>query len=105
MKRLIYADNAATTPVSKTVLEAMLPYYTKYFGNASSLYSEGREAKKALELARADVADCLGARPGEIFFTSGGSESDNWAIKGIARAMAGEGKKHIVTTRAGTGRV
>ncbi|CAB1241251.1 Cysteine desulfurase IscS [Ruminococcaceae bacterium BL-6] len=99
MKRLIYADNAATTPVSKTVLEAMLPYYTKYFGNASSLYSAGREAKKALELARADVADCLGARPGEIFFTSGGSESDNWAIKGVARAMSGEGKKHIVTTR------
>ena len=79
MKRFVYEDNAATTPVSQTVLNAMLPYYTEKYGNPSSLYAVGREAKKALEEARENVANHLGALPNEIFFTSGGSEADNWA--------------------------
>jgi cysteine desulfurase len=99
MARFIYADNAATTPVSKSVLEAMDLIYTKYYGNPSSLYSVGREAKKHLELARETVADCLGALPSEIFFTSGGSEGDNWALKGAAHEMAKKGKKHIITSK------
>lgn len=98
MARFIYADNAATTPVSKSVLEAMEPFYTNFYGNPSSLYSVGREAKRPLELAREAVADCLGALPNEIFFTSGGSESDNWAIKGVAYEKAKKGKKHIITS-------
>ncbi len=99
MKRFVYADNAATTPVSQTVLNAMLPYYTEKYGNPSSLYAIGREAKKALEEARANVANHLGALPNEIFFTSGGSEADNWAIKGIAHELAKKGKKHIITSK------
>ena len=99
MKRFVYADNAATTPVSQTVLNAMLPYYTEKYGNPSSLYAVGREAKKALEEARANVANHLGALPNEIFFTSGGSEADNWAIKGIAYELAKKGKKHIITSK------
>ncbi len=99
MARFIYADNAATTPVSKTVLEAMEPFYTQYYGNPSSLYSVGREAKRPLELARETIAQCLGAAPNEIFFTSGGSESDNWALKGIAHELAKKGKKHIITSK------
>ncbi|WP_101698165.1 cysteine desulfurase NifS [Clostridium minihomine] len=99
MNRLIYADNAATTPVSKTVLEAMLPFYTEHYGNPSSLYSKGREAKKALEEAREKIAICLGAQPNEIFFTSGGSEADNWAIKGVAYELRNKGKKHIITSK------
>lgn len=95
---LIYLDNAATTPVSETVLRAMLPYYSEDFGNPSSLYSIGRRARKALESARETVAGCLGARPEEIYFTSGGSESDNWALKGTALAAGAHGKRHIVTT-------
>lgn len=99
MKRFIYADNAATTPVSKSVLDAMLPYYTQYYGNPSSIYSVGRDAKKPLELARETIAQCLGALPSEIFFTSGGSEADNWAIKGTAHEQAKHGKKHLITTK------
>ena len=99
MKRFVYADNAATTPVSPMVLDAMLPYYKEFYGNPSSLYSVGRDAKKPLEAARETVAECLGALPNEIFFTSGGSESDNWAIKGAARLMAKKGKKHIITSK------
>ncbi len=99
MKRFVYADNAATTPVSQKVLDAMLPYYTEYYGNPSSLYSIGRDAKKPLELAREQVAKALGAFSNEIFFTSGGSEADNWAIKGIAHEMAKKGKKHIITSK------
>lgn len=98
MAHLIYADNAATTPVSKSVFEAMKPFYTDFYGNPSSIYSIGREAKKPLELARETVAACLGALPNEIFFTSGGSESDNWAIKGVAHEQAKKGKKHIITS-------
>ncbi len=99
MARFIYADNAATTPVSKKVLEAMEPFYTKYYGNPSSLYSVGREAKRPLELARETVAGCIGALPNEIFFTSGGSEGDNWALKGVAHELAKKGKKHIITSK------
>ena len=99
MKRFVYADNAATTPVSQTVLNAMLPYYTEKYGNPSSLYAVGREAKKALEEARENVANHLGALPNEIFFTSGGSEADNWAIKGVAHDLAKKGKKHIITSK------
>jgi cysteine desulfurase len=99
MARFVYADNAATTAMSKSVLEAMQPYFTQYYGNPSSLYSVGRDAKKALETARETVAECLGAKPNEIFFTSGGSESDNWALKGIAHEQAKKGKKHIITTK------
>lgn len=99
MARFVYADNSATTPVSPSVAAAMAPCFTTLYGNPSSIYSVGREAKKALEDSRAAVARCLGASPEEIYFTSGGSESDNWAIKGTAYAQAKKGKKHIITTK------
>ena len=98
MNRKVYADNAATTAVSPEVLEAMLPFYKEVYGNPSSLYSLGQEAKKPLEEARETVAQCLGAQPREIYFTSCGTESDNWAIKGAAYAMRRKGKTHIVTS-------
>ena len=99
MSRRVYADNAATTAVSPQVLEAMLPFYTDIYGNPSSLYGLGQEAKAKLEEARETVAQCLGAKPQEIFFTSCGSESDNWAIKGCARAqLKKHGKNHIITS-------
>lgn len=94
----IYLDNAATTAVSQEVLGKMLPYFTQHFGNASSVYDTGRDARKALEEARRAVADSLHAKPSEIYFTAGGSESDNWAIKGAAYAHQGKGK-HIITTQ------
>lgn len=97
-KRFIYADNAATTAVSEEVLYAMLPHFTKAYGNASSIYKLGRDAQKDVEEARAKVAKAIGADPKEIFFTSCGSESDNWAIKGVAENMAKKGKKHIITS-------
>ncbi|HHV84145.1 MAG TPA: cysteine desulfurase NifS [Tepidanaerobacter syntrophicus] len=96
MKR-IYLDNAATTPVRSEVLEAMLPYFTQKFGNASTIYSYGREAKEALEESRKNVAQLIGANAEEIFFTSGGTESDNWALRGIASANVKKGK-HIITS-------
>ena len=98
MDRTVYADNAATTAVSPQVLEAMLPYYKEVYGNPSSLYSVGQKAKAALEEARETVAACLGAGAGEIYFTSCGTESDNWAIKGAAHAMRKKGKDHIITS-------
>ena len=97
-KRFVYADHSATTRISDPVLEAMLPYLKEGYGNPSSIYSKGREAKIAVEKAREQVAAGLGAEPAEIYFTAGGSESDNWALKGIAQAMARKGKRHIVTT-------
>lgn len=97
-KRLIYVDNAATTPISKEVLDAMMPWLTEGYGNASSIYSKGREAGWALKNAREKIAAAFGASPSEIYFTSCGSESDNWAIKGAAAAMAKRGKKHIITS-------
>ena len=97
-KRFVYADHSATTPISKPVLNAMLPYLTEGYGNPSSIYSKGREAKKALESARGQVAEALHAKPSEIYFTSCGTESDNWAIKGAAAAGARKGKRHLITT-------
>ena len=94
----VYADNAATTAMSKTAIEAMLPYLDKIYGNPSSLHSVGQRAKEALEAARADVASCLGAQPNEIYFTSCGSESDNQAIRSAAHIGAQKGKKHIIST-------
>ena len=82
-KQMIYADNAATTRLAPEALEAMMPFLTEEYGNASSLYSFSRSAKKALADARSVIAECIGASPDEIFFTSGGTESDNWAIKGF----------------------
>lgn len=95
MKR-IYLDNSATTAVDNEVVNAMLPYFSGIYGNPSSLHSFGREALLAVDAARDKIAELLGAKPREIFFTSGGSESDNWAIKGVAHT--GSGKKHIITT-------
>jgi len=97
-KRFIYADNAATTRVSDKVFEAMLPYFKEKYGNASSIYKLGRDAQKDLEDAREKVANALGALSSEIYFTSGGSESDNWAIRSTCDRLAAKGKKHIITS-------
>jgi cysteine desulfurase len=97
-QNIIYADNAATTPVSPSVLEKMLPYFSQNYGNPSSMYSISRDNREAVEQARAQIASALNAEPGEIFFTAGGSESDNWAIKGAAHALCAKGKKHLITT-------
>ena len=94
----IYADNAATTKMSKLAIEAMLPYMEEYYGNPSSLYAFAQKAKEALEDARARVAACLGCEPREITFTSGGSEADNQAIFSAARIGERKGKKHIIST-------
>ncbi|MCR4430536.1 MAG: cysteine desulfurase NifS [Tepidanaerobacteraceae bacterium] len=93
----IYMDHAGTTPMRKEVLEAMMPYMTERFGNASTIYSLGREAKMALEDSREKVANLIGAEPGEVFFTAGGTESDNWALRGIAEANKDMGN-HIITS-------
>ena len=98
MAKSIYLDNSATTPLKKEVLDAMLPYLTKHFGNPSSIYKIGREAKSAIEVAREQVARALGANVKEIFFTGCGTEADNWAIKGIALAKAKLGK-HIISSK------
>ncbi len=95
----VYADNAATTAVSKKVLDAMLPYFTEVYGNPSSLYSVGQKAKEVLEESREKVAAILGAKPREIYFTSGGSEADNQAIMSAAKAGAKKGKKHIISSK------
>ena len=94
----IYADNAATTRVSKTALDAMLPYFTEVYGNPSSLHSFGQEAKEALENARERIAAHLGCQPREVYFTSGGTEADNMAIRTAAALGARKGKKHIIST-------
>ena len=94
----VYADNAATTKMSKVAIDAMLPYFDNVYGNPSSLHSAGQEAKEALEAARATVAQCLGCEPREVYFTSGGSEADNQAILSAVRFGARKGKKHIITT-------
>ena len=98
METKIYFDNAATTPVRKEVYEEILPYFMQYYGNASSVYTIARESKKALEKAREQVAKVLNAEPSEIYFTAGGSESDNMALKGVAEALEKKGK-HIITTK------
>ena len=97
MRTQIYLDHAATTPVSRPVLDAMIPFFSEHAGNASAVYATGRESRKAIEEARKKVAFCIGAEPREILFTSGGSESDNLAIKGTAFAMKDKGR-HIITT-------
>ena len=93
----IYMDNAATTAVSPAVLEKMLPYFTECYGNASSIHGTGRDARRALEESRRKVAGVLNCKPQEIYFTSGGTESDNWAIKGTAFANRKKGN-HIITS-------
>ncbi len=97
MSRLVYADNAATTRVSQQVIDEMVPYLSENYGNPSSLYSVGRTAKAALEGAREKIASLIGCQPKELYFTSCGSEADNWAIRGIAERNANKGK-HIITS-------
>lgn len=97
-KKFIYADNAASTRISRSVLDAMMPYLTDNFGNASAVHSAGRKARRAVETAREKTALYLGCDPSEIFFTGGGTESDNWAIRGVFRALRKTGKNHIITT-------
>lgn len=94
----IYMDHAATTPVRKEVMEEMIPYFTQYYGNASGIYGIAKESKKALEKAREQVAAAIHAQPAEIYFTAGGSESDNMALRGVAEAMKEKGN-HIITTK------
>lgn len=98
MSKYIYMDNSATTPVKKKVLDEMIPYFTENFGNPSSIYSLGSNSKVAVEKAREQVARALGADKNEIYFTAGGSESDNWALKGIASKHKNKGN-HIITTK------
>ncbi|MBQ4089185.1 MAG: aminotransferase class V-fold PLP-dependent enzyme, partial [Clostridia bacterium] len=93
----IYMDNAATTRVSEPVLQAMLPYLTDIFGNPSSVHGFGRDARRALDAAREQVANALGAKVNEIYFTGCGTEADNWAIRGAAYARRNKGK-HIITS-------
>ena len=95
--KTIYLDNAATTRTLPQVLEKMLPYFTEEYGNPSSLYGLGQSASQAVTKAREEIAALIGAKPNEIYFTAGGSESDNWAIKGIAEARAEKGK-HVITS-------
>lgn len=97
-KRRLYMDYSATTPVKKEVLDAMMPYLTNYFGNASSFHTFGREAKNALDKAREQVANLVNAKPSEIYFTAGGTESDNWALEGVAFAHREKGN-HIITSK------
>ena len=98
--REVYADNSATTRLSPVVLEKMMPYLTEQYGNPSSIYRLGGKAKEAVEGARENIAKNLGAaKPNEIYFTSGGSESDNWAIRGVAHTMKAKGKNHIITSK------
>ena len=97
-KRFVYADNSATTRVSDKVLTAMMPYFTEKYGNPSSIYSFSHSAKNAVEAARKKTADAIGAKESEIYFTSCGTESDNWAIIGVAEYGLKKGNKHIIST-------
>ena len=97
MTKRIYADNAATTKVAPEVVDAMLPYFTETYGNPSSIYNEGRTARVAVEKAREQVANAIGASPKEIYFTGSGSEADNWALRSTARALSKKGN-HIITS-------
>ena len=98
MKKMIYLDNAATTKTAPEVVEAMLPYFTEYFGNASSVYGFAGNSKEAMAKARETIANSLGAKANEIYFTAGGSEADNWALKVTAEAYKAKGN-HIITTK------
>jgi len=98
MNKVIYLDNAATTKTAPEVVEAMLPYFTEHYGNPSSVYSFAAKNKEAISLQREVIADALGAKANEIYFTAGGSESDNWALKATAEAYKAKGN-HIITTK------
>ena len=98
MKEFVYLDNAATTKVRPEVVEAMLPYFTEIYGNASAVYDFGQKCKLAMEDARETIAASIGTKAANIYFTAGGSESDNWALKGVAEAYGDKGK-HIITTK------
>ena len=98
MSKYIYLDNAATTKTCKEAVDAMLPFFTEYYGNPSTIYSLGQECKKAVTEVREVIAESLGANANEIYFTAGGSESDNWALKETALAYANKGK-HIITSK------
>lgn len=98
MKTRIYLDNAATTKTSQEVVDAMLPYFTENYGNASSIYEVGQRSKEAITTAREDIAKVLGAKTEEIYFTAGGSEADNWALKAAFEAYSKKGN-HIITTK------
>ena len=95
----VYADNAATTKISKKALDAMMPCFEEIYGNPSSLHSVGQDAFHAVRDARNTIAECINADPNDVYFSSGGSESDNWAIKGAAYLMAKKGKKHIISSK------
>ena len=98
MSKLIYLDNAATTKTAPEVVEAMLPYFSEYYGNPSSVYSFAAKSKEAVTKQREIIADAIGAKANEIYFTAGGTESDNWAIKAAAEAYESKGK-HIITSK------
>ena len=98
MKKTIYMDNAATTKTAPEVVEAMLPYFTEYYGNPSSVYELAGISKKAVNEAREKIADVIGAKANEIYFTAGGTEADNWAIKEAYEAYRDKGN-HIITTK------
>lgn len=97
MEKLLYLDHSATTPVKQEVLETMLPYLSEAFGNPSSIYRIGREARLAVEKAREKIAAAIGAEPGEVYFTGSGTEADNWALRGVARLLEKKGR-HIITS-------
>lgn len=99
VKKFVYADNAATTPVSRPVIDAMMPIFEKEWGNPSSLHEKGREAKEVLDMARESIANVFNCLPSEIYFTSCGTESDNWAIRGAVSRLKKKGKTHIVTSK------
>lgn len=94
---MIYLDHAATTPLRKEAFNVMFPYFAEHAANANALYAEGRKARSAIDQARGQIADAIHAKSSEIYFTGGGSESDNWALFGVMRAL--EGKNHIITTQ------
>ena len=94
----VYADNAATTRIDPDVVQAMMPAFGELYGNPSTIYSKGREARKAVDQAREQVAKAINCRPNEVYFTSCGTESDNWAIRGVAKRYAAKKGKHIITT-------
>ena len=98
MGKMIYLDNAATTKAAPEVVEAMLPYFTEFYGNASTVYEFGAKSKEAVSKARETIANAIGAKENEVYFTAGGSEADNWAIKATAEAYQGKGK-HIITSK------
>ena len=98
MGKMIYLDNAATTRTAPEAVEAMLPYFSEFYGNASTVYEFGAKSKEAVSHARETIANAIGAKENEIYFTAGGSESDNWAIKAAAEAYQGKGK-HIITSK------